>query len=126
LLALVACGFVANPFLGPKDIKVAHPAQAVRDARELITEYRQNPGQKPPLREPKDLPESLRLPNLRYAIIRDDHLNLVLSRDPDVNLGARIWSADSKREHHDRPTSYPDIFFYSYNNDYAETPDNIP
>ena len=105
---------------------MANAAQTVRDARRVIDEQRKSQQLKEPLREPHELPDSLRLPGLLYAVIREDHLNLVLSRNPDVNVGARIWSKDSKREHRDRPTKYPDIFFYQYDNDASETPDNIP
>lgn len=123
--SLSGCVF-GNPFIGPRDVVVADAKQAVLDARQLIKEQNDNSAQKPPFREPNELPESLRLPGLRVAIIATDHINLVLTRNPDWNAGARIWSADSTREHRDRPTKYAEIFFYEYNNDFAETPDNIP
>jgi hypothetical protein len=126
IVALVAgCGLIVNPLIVPNSINVPNAEQTVRDARSVIDEQRTSPQLKPPLREPHELPESLRLPGLLYAVIHEDHLNLVLSRNPDVNVGARIWSADSKREHRDWPTKYPDIFFYQYDNDASETPDNI-
>jgi hypothetical protein len=119
------CGFLEPVFTGPGDVVVANPSRAVSDARQLINEQSHSPNRKP-LFEPSELPESLRLPGLRYAIAHKDHLDLVLARNPDLSVGARIWSMDSKREHRDRPTKYTEIFFYEYNNDYEETPDNIP
>ena len=120
-----SCAFLKPVFTGPGDVVVAEPGRAVSAARQLINEERDNPNRKL-LFQPKELPESLRLPGLRYAIAHQDHLDLVLARNPDLSVGARIWSLDSKREHRDRPTKYPEIFFYEYNNDYEETPDNIP
>jgi hypothetical protein len=122
---LCACGFVKPIFTGPRDVIVADPSRALSDARRLINEQANNPNRKP-LFEPQELPESLRLPGLLYAIVHGDHLDLILGHNPDLTAGARIWSPDSKRTHRDRATKYPEIFFYQYNNDYEETPDNIP
>jgi hypothetical protein len=46
-------------------------------------------------KNPDDLPESLRIPHLRYATIYPDHVNLVIRQDPDAQVGFRIWSATS-------------------------------
>lgn len=113
-------------FTGPNDIKIADSARAVTDARRLIEVQRANPETNPALLEIGDLPDSLRLPGLRYALVYDDHLDLILARNPDWKIGARIWSADSKRKHAYTPTKYPEVFFYRYNNDDPESPENIP
>jgi hypothetical protein len=116
----IACGF----FTGPRDIKLENPVQAVIDARKLIAEERQEPSE--PIRKPEELPESLRIPGLRWAIIHDDHIDLVMYHHPDGEKGARIWSLDTKREHRDQPTRYPEVYFFFYDNDSPQSPENIP
>jgi hypothetical protein len=120
LLAITGCGF----FTGPKDVRLADPKGAVADARKLIAEEREKPNK--PLRPPDELPLSLRFPGLRWAVIESDHIDLVMYHDPDVTSGARIWSIDTKREHKDEPTRYPDVYFFDYNNDAPKSPDNLP
>ncbi len=112
-------------FTRPDDIKITDPARAVADARRLIAEQKANPDADRMLREPYELPESLRLPGLRYALVHEDHVDLVLARNPDWNIGARIWSADARRTHSDQPTQYPEVFFFTYTNDAEESPENI-
>lgn len=112
-------------FIRPSQIRVADPDRAVKDARTLIEEHRRN-HDRLPFYEPHELPESLKIRRLYAAWVFDDHLDLVLYSDPDVRIGARIWSLDSKRQHRDQPTKYPEIFFFFYDNDYPESPDNIP
>lgn len=115
-----SCAFLVRP----GSVKVANPTRAVADARKLIAEEREKPAR--PIRPPDETPESLRIPGLRWAIIEKDHVDLVLYHDPDVTRGARVWSLDATREHKDAPTKYPDIYFYDYNNDAPQAPDNIP
>jgi hypothetical protein len=119
LAGLMGCGFLVRP----GSIKVADSTRAVADARKLIAEEREKSTR--PMRAPAELPESLRIPGLRYADIHDDHINLVLYHDPMVTRGARIWSLDSKREHKDTPTKYADVYFFDYNHDAPKSPDNI-
>src|SRR4030095_3988208 len=119
LAGLTGCGFLVRP----GSVKVADPTRAVADARKLISEEREKPSR--PMRAPEELPDSLRIPGLRYADIYDDHINLVLYHDPMDTRGARIWSLDTKREHKDTPTKYPDVYFFDYNKDAPKAPDNI-
>jgi hypothetical protein len=119
LPGLAGCGFLVRP----GSITVADPIRAVADARKLISEERAKPSR--PMRAPEELPESLRIPGLRYADIHDDHINLVLYHDPMDTRGARIWSLDTKREHKDTPTKYPDVYFFDYNKDAPRAADNI-
>jgi len=72
------------------------------------------------------MPDSLRLPGLKYSFVHEDHVDLALARNPDWNIGARIWSADAKRKHADQPTEYPEVFFYRYTNDAEVSENNIP
>jgi hypothetical protein len=120
LFGLTACGF----FVGPKDIKLSEATRGVADARKLIAEQRANPSK--PILQGDEVPESLRFPALRWVIIETDHVDLVVYHDPDVTRGARIWSLDAKRQHEDKPTRYPDVYFYDYNNDAPQSPDNLP
>lgn len=110
---------------GADDVQLSDPAQAVADARRMISEKQADPRTHSDWIFPKDVPESLRIPGLIYAFVHDDHVDLVMSRNPDWSVGARIWSENSQRVHADEPTRYPDVFFYDYTNDRPETPDNI-
>ncbi len=119
LAAYTDCGF----FVRPGSIRVADPARTVADARKLIEQERAKPSK--PMLRPEEAPDSLRIPGLRWVDILDDHINLVLYHDPMQTRGARIWSLDSKREHKDTPTKYPDIYFFDYTKDAPHGPDNI-
>ncbi|HEV8699806.1 MAG TPA: hypothetical protein VGV60_00880 [Candidatus Polarisedimenticolia bacterium] len=59
-----------------------------------------------------------------YAYVHPDHLDLILARNPDWNVGGRIWAKDH-RPHEDKATRYPEICFFDYNNDTPEGPGNI-
>lgn len=107
------------------DVQVLQPERAVVDARALIEERRQDPEKYPEELWPDVVPESLRLKGLRYALVHEDHVDLVLARNPDWNVGARIWASDARRKHVDQPTKYAQIFFFDYTNDAAESADNI-
>jgi hypothetical protein len=116
-------------------LRLSAPARSVADARRLIEEERKTPGRHGCRIPPQKLPESLRWPAsppdprdpLRpiWGCVEHDHLDLVTFRNPDGPSGFRIWSADAKRRHADEPTRYPEIFYYSYNDDFPESPDNI-
>jgi len=118
---LAGCG--AN--LKPEDIKTAMPKQAVEDARKMINEKKLDKEKYKNWIYPAQLPESLRLKGLIYAMVYDDHVNLVLARNPDWLLGARIWGVDATRKHEDKKTKYPDIFFFQYCNDSPESAGNL-
>lgn len=131
LVGIVVIGFgyglwrmVAGAFTGPGDIHVDQPAAAVRDARSLIARKAADPQAFGPFTEPEQLPSSLRLDGLRYAKIHTDHIDLVIARNPDVSVGARIW-AEHHRNHADRPTKYPAIFFFRYANKSPASDSNI-
>jgi hypothetical protein len=131
LVAILVIGFGvgflrvnAGAFMRPGDIRVNQPAAAVRDARALIARKAANPQAFGDFTEPEQLPSSLRLDGLRYAKIHADHIDLVIARNPDVSVGARIW-AEHHRNHTDRPTKYPAIFFYRYDNDSPISDSNI-
>jgi hypothetical protein len=104
---------------------VAHPGAAVRDARALIDDRAKHPEKYGPFTEPEALPESLRIAGLRYAKVHRDHVDLVVARNPDWSVGARIWSV-AHRPHRDAATRYPDIYFFRYANERAESAENIP
>jgi hypothetical protein len=126
ILALSGCSVLKGFFTKPEDIKFNDPARAVIDARQLIKEQNSNPNRTKVAWGPDELPESLGISGLRYALVHDDHIDLILAKHPDGHLGARIWSLEAKREHMDKPTKYQDIFFYLYDNDSPESPRNIP
>lgn len=111
-------------FTSAGDIRVAQPEQAVRDARALIADRRINREKYDAGLLPESLPPSLRVPKLRFAIVHDDHVDLVLARNPDWNVGARIWSV-KHRPHRDQPTPYRDVYYFDATNDLPESPDNI-
>jgi hypothetical protein len=125
LVVLVLVAYVRLALLpartGPDDVAIADPTAAVRDARALIA----NPSAHADWLTPEQLPPSLRLPHLHHANVHDDHVDLILGRNPDVSIGARIW-ATQHRPHHDRPLRYRDVWFYRYDNDVAVSVDNPP
>lgn len=121
LLLLGGCG----AFTRPGDVVVAHPAAAIADAQRLIAEKQRDQKYRDYIK-PAVLPRSLQLPGLIYAQVYDDHLNLILARQPDWKIGARIWAKESTRPNHDRPTKYPGIMFFRYTNDAPDAADNIP
>ena len=110
LIATLGCGALIRP----SDVKVSNAAQAVADARQLMAEKRSDPNKHQGWIYASSLPQSLRLPRLRYCTVYEDHVNLVLARNPDWQIGARIWAADSKRVHNDKKTQYSGIFFFEY------------
>lgn len=120
LAALVPRCF-RGAFTDADDIVVAEPAAAVRDARALMAQHAQYRDQV----SPEQLPPSLRIRNLRWAHVHEDRVCLIIARNPDVSIGARIWS-ERPRPHHDQRTRYPDIHFYRYTNDAPVSIDNIP
>ena len=114
-----------GPFLRPENVEIPSPGQAVLDARRMIQEKREDPELHEGWLARSDLPESLQLSNLAYVMVLDDHVNMVVTRNPDWEVGFRIWAADATRPHQDEPTEYPDIFFFDFTNDLPESPDNI-
>jgi hypothetical protein len=128
VLAGIAYAFIrmnAGAFTRPSDIHVDHPEMAVRDARSLIAMKNANLEAFGDFTDPEKLPRSLQIHALRYAKIHADHIDLVIARNPDVSLGARVWAA-SHRTHHDEPTRYADIYFFRYDNDSPASESNIP
>jgi hypothetical protein len=130
LVVVSICGvafwpMVRGPFTSPRDIQVPHPDSAVHDARTLIGDRAKHPEKYRTFTESASLPESLRIPQLRYAKVHDDHVDLVVARNPDWSVGARIWSV-RHRPHRDEATRYPGIYFFRYTHELPESPENIP
>ncbi len=119
-ITLNGCGAFTNI----DDLVVANPAAAVQAARKMIDEQSSDPERHKGWLNEDQLPESLRVPGLHHASVHGDHVDLVLARNPDWQVGGRIW-AKQHREHQDRPTKYAEIFFFSYTNDSPQTPSNI-
>ena len=122
-MALIVSVTNCGSLFGPGSITLNDSARAVVDARKLIADERARPSR--PMRAPDELPESLRVPGLRWAEIWEDHINLVVYHDPMVTRGARIWSENSTREHKDTPTKYRDVYFFDYTKGAPKGPDNL-
>ena len=125
VLALAGCEMFHGAFTRPEDLVVDRPADAVAAARAMIAEQRRDTAKHVGFLYPDALPEPLHIKGLRYAHVHRDHVDLVLARNPDVEIGGRIWAADH-RPHADEVTRYADIHFFRYSNDAPERPDNIP
>lgn len=110
---------------GPDDVIVSNPTQMIADARRMIKEKISDPKVHDGWIYRKDLPESLQIPGLIYAQVFTDHMNFVLARNPDWQIGARVWGTNSVRKHQDKKTKYSEIYFFDYTNDMPESPDNI-
>lgn len=120
-IAVTGCGRA----LKPDDIVLRDPTQAVLDARQLVQAKQADPALYPNWLYPKDLPPSLHIAGLECAVVHEDHLDLLMSRAPDWWVGARIWTTNSLRQHSDRKTRYPDVYFFTYSNDSPVSPTNI-
>lgn len=130
VVAVSTCGaafwlMVRGAFTSPRDIQVTHPGIAVRDARALIEDRAKHPEKYGTFTKPESLPQSLRITDLRYAKVHEDHVDLVVARNPDWSLGARIWSV-RHRPHRDRATRYVGVYFFRYSHELPESPENIP
>jgi len=115
-------------FVRASHVRLDMPTQAVTDARQLIREFQQTRDRDESARSlaKDDLPVSLRIPKLRYAVVFTNHLNLVMGRNPDWSIGARIWLDQPPDSTADRPTRYPDVLFYEYCNDLPVSVSNHP
>ena len=120
--------------LFPRNVEIENPSQAVTDARNLIKEFKENPQSQATAKntrfgclplDKKDLPASLQL-DIKYAFVCDDHVSLVFHRNPDNDLGLRIWSVDANDKGSDKPTKWADIYEYSFNSDVQLSRDNNP
>jgi hypothetical protein len=118
--------YATGGFVDASDIQFANPALAVQDARQLIAAHRgaASNERRQHLRV-DEAPKSLAIPRLRWVEVHEDHVNLILGRNPDNCLGARIWSADSTTKHADQATAYPEIFYFRYCNDFPTSPTNL-
>jgi hypothetical protein len=124
LFLAVACD-MSDLRIGPDDVEVADPAATVKEARRMIQEHADRPENEWPTFEPADLPDALKMKGIRGARLHGDHIDFLLGRVPDLTIGARIWSAESKRIHLDQQTRYPGIYYFQYNGDLPIAPDNI-
>ena len=120
VLLLSACGAMTNQ----NDLEVADLAGAVVEARRLIAAQQADPTKYANWLNSPDLPPALRVPGLHHASVHRDHVDLVLARNPDWEVGGRIW-AEEHRPHRDEATRYPNIWFYDYTNDAEEDAGNI-
>ena len=128
MLALISACLTASGCgkkTGPADIVFQNPSQAVIDARQLIQDKKEYPKLYTDWLYQKDIPKSLLCDNFKCAVVHDDHVNILITKIPDWWVGARIWSTNSTRTHSDKNTSYPDIYFFTYSNDFPDSPDNI-
>jgi len=121
MVLLAGCGGAT----GPGDVRLSDPEKAVAEARRLIAEKKADVTRYPGWIAPDDLPASLRIPGILFGRVFVDHLNLVLARNSERQIGARIWAADARQPHNDRKTSYPDVMFFQYSNDLPSSPDNL-
>ena len=132
LLVLVALGLIyscaTGAFVRARHVELAFPGQAVADARTLMVDFQRTrkAGQETKWLRADELPESLKIPRLRLAAIFTNHLNVVMGRNPDWSVGARIWLDRPPPHTGDQPTRYPDVYFYEYCNDFPASVSNHP
>jgi hypothetical protein len=115
-------------------IELRDPARAVADARRMIDEERAAPGRWGCGIPNSKLPDSLKWParddrrdpmRPLEACVEADHVDLIVGKHTDGRVGFRIWSADAKTVHADKPTRYQDVFFYLYDVEAAASPQNV-
>src|SRR5689334_18052680 len=118
VLFLTGCFSGCGMLLFPWNVKIENPSQVVIDARRLIKEFRENPQKQSKADttlygclpyEREDLPASLQM-EIYYAFVCQDHVSLIFYRNPDADLGLRIWSEDAKNKGSDELTKWKDIY----------------
>ena len=115
-------------FIRARHVNVPSPERAVADARRLIADFQKTrkAGQESKWLRIEELPESLKIPKLRFAAVFTNHLNLVMGRNPDWSVGARIWLDRPPERSSDQPTRFPGVYFYEYCNDFPTSASNHP
>jgi hypothetical protein len=122
-------GCSTGAFSKASDIKIPDPYQAVMDARKIIIDEYQLNKKEYEIGRPislEELPPSLQIKGVRMGIVFTNHFNLQMGRNPDWSVGARIWSEDTVVPEADQLTSYSNVYFYTYCNDYPISPNNQP
>lgn len=74
--------------------------------------------------EPGSLPESLRVPGLKFALVHSDHITLIMHHSPDTDSGFRIWRSAMPAHFADQSTSIPFVTRFRYCDDYPTSPAN--
>lgn len=132
-VATVAAGALALYFLWPSDFRsdwqqpaeqhlTGHLDDLKRDRDALLQSFRKSKTLLPIV--PEHLPESLRVPGLKYALVHQDHLTLILYHSPDTDSGFRIWRSTMPADFADRATPIPFVTRFTYCDDYPESPSN--
>ncbi len=99
-----------------------HMDDLPRDCDALLQSFRSaRPGTSV---RPEDLPTSLRVPGLIYALVYRDHLTLILYHSPDTDSGFRIWKSGMPADFADQATSIPFVTRFTYCDDYPASPAN--
>ena len=93
-----------------------------RDRDALLQTYRS--AQSITTVEPESLPDSLRVPGLKFALVHSDHLTLILYHSPDTDSGFRIWKSAMPADFADQATTLPFVTRFSYCDDYPNSPAN--
>lgn len=120
--------------LFPRNVTLENPEQVVRNARLLIKDFNEMPDAERKSKmtrhgchfyEKSELPASLQL-DLRHAFVCEDRVSLVFHRNPDADLGLRIWRADVADKGSDKPSQWNEIYTYYFNNDSEVAIENLP
>jgi len=72
------------------------------------------------------IPMSLAVPGLRQVEVREEHVNLVVYKSPDVKSGFRLWVAPVSEDYRDQPTSIPFVQRFLYLDERPSSPSNRP
>lgn len=136
LACLLLAAFGAGCNLLPRSeelvLSEAEAARVVAAAREFL-EKQNDPGNWQPAAEAK-LPPTLagltlqRSTNNTPCGVRahDGHLDIDFMNGNDTRIGLRVYKAGITPCSGDRPTRYPDLFWYNLNTDLPEARQNCP
>lgn len=106
-------------FVAAEEHLVSHESELADAVRTLISTH--GPHTRINL---NDLPAALAVPHVRAAILRENHVSLVLYYSPDTTKGFRVWSSQQSSDFQDQPTPITNVYRYSYCDDYPESPSN--
>ena len=132
LIAMTA-GICVLYFVSPSDLRsdwqkpaevhmASHVHDLQRDRDALLRSFHSNKQATTVM--PKSLPESLRVPGLKYALVHRDHVTLILYHSPDTESGFRIWQSTMPADFADQTTSISFLTRFSYCDDYPDSPSN--
>ncbi|MCC7203989.1 MAG: hypothetical protein IT441_02835 [Phycisphaeraceae bacterium] len=106
----------------PEADLVNHAATLQQDVSALIAAHTADGVNR--VVRPADLPVSLQITGLQYAVVHADYVALVIYTSPDTQSGFRIWADNPNPDYADKPTALPYVMRFRYCDDDPDSPTN--